>query len=88
MMPSSLHACLYHTWGPYGKECYANVRYETCRSRPAAEEILSGCFYPSNQLVSELLECCRGVRELSQALHLSSSLCLWCKAVAEEHVHT
>ena len=71
----------------YGKEHYANVRYETCGSRSAAE-IMAGCFYPSNLLVSELLECRRGGRELSQALHLSSSLCLRCKAVAGEHVRT
>lgn len=80
MLPS-LHACLYRTWGLCG-----NIRYETCGSRSAAEEIMAGCFYPSNLLVSELLECHRGGRELSQALHLSSSLCLRCKAVAGEHV--
>jgi len=87
MLPS-LHACLYHIWRPYGKERYGNIRYETHRSRSVAEEIMAGCFYPSNLLLSELLECRRGGRKLSQALHLSSSLCLRCKAVAGEHVRT
>lgn len=43
-------------------------------------------FYPSNLLVSEPLQCFIGGREPSQALHLSSSLCLWCEAVAGECV--
>lgn len=83
-----LQACFYHRWGPYGKEHYADVRYGTHRSWSAAEDITVGCFYPSSLLASELLECQRGGRELSQALHLSSSLRLWCKAVAGEHEHT
>lgn len=47
---------------------------------------MAGYFSPSNLLVSEPLQCLRGGREPSQALHLSSSLCLWCEAVAGEHV--
>lgn len=38
---------------------------------------MAGCFYHRSDLLSsELLECRRGGRELSQALHVSSSLCL------------
>lgn len=43
---------------------------------------MAGYFYPNNLLFSEPFQCLRGGRERRQALHLSSSLCLWCEAVA------